>query len=109
MPVDEKQEMPEGTRFSPCSATYFNSAVKSSRSRQGTCQVIFMCFGSKKCGELEITDKGYFADVNIEYYRAAEQQSTIPKRHADICITAPETGSPFLMSLIKLFKMDKGM
>ena len=97
MPVDEKQEMPEWDNvLVPVVPMYFNSAEKSEQvAARHMSGYIYVLWQQKVWRELEITDKGYFADVNIEYYRAAEQQSTIPKCHADICITAPETGSPF--------------
>ncbi|WP_341664340.1 hypothetical protein [Vibrio sp.] len=97
MPVDEKQEMPEWDNvLVPVVPMYFNNAEKSEQAAaRHMSGYIYVLWQQKVWRELEITDKGYFADINIEYYRAAEPQSTTPKRHADICITAPETGSPY--------------
>ncbi|MFY2507360.1 hypothetical protein ACN3E9_03470 [Vibrio pectenicida] len=96
-PVDERQEMSEWENvLIPVVPMYFLNADKSEQAAaRHMSGYIYVLWQQKVWRELEITDKGYYSDINIEYYRGAEPQSSKPKRHADICITDPERGSPF--------------
>ncbi|ERB65230.1 hypothetical protein G3U99_23680 [Vibrio coralliilyticus OCN008] len=96
-PVDSSDEMDEWDNvLVPVVPLYFLTGEKSEKSAaRHMSGYIYVLWKDKVWRELAIDEKGYFSDINIDYYRNAQPESAKPKRHADIRITDPERGSPF--------------
>ncbi|MBN3573694.1 hypothetical protein [Vibrio neptunius] len=96
-PVDSSVEKDEWDNvLVPVVPMHFITDEKSEKSAARHMKgYIYVLWKDKIWRELEINDSGYFLDIDVDYYRYAKPGEQKPKRHADIRLTHPETGSPY--------------